>query len=109
MRKLFTTAESGLTRHALEWGDATGQWPRVQRGIYADGPEDPTPLVEGLKAEMVVTEPPLRHSACWNPHRSSMMSLPARIDEDEAPGHEVSVARIMARVSWWQPRSELEC
>lgn len=44
MRRLFTTAESGLSRHALYWGEKTGRWRRVQRGIYADGPDDPTPL-----------------------------------------------------------------
>lgn len=44
MRRLFTSAESGLTSNALRWGEQTGAWVRVQRGAYADGPEPPTPL-----------------------------------------------------------------
>lgn len=44
MRRLFTVAESGLTYHALIWGEQTGKWRRVQQGIYADGPEQVTPL-----------------------------------------------------------------
>src|SRR4051812_14659314 len=44
MRRLFTSAESGLTHHALAWGEQTGRWCRVQRGIYAEGPEPITPL-----------------------------------------------------------------
>src|SRR5688572_13050942 len=44
MRRLFTAAESGRTRHALDWGVRTGAWQRVQRGIYADGPDPVSPL-----------------------------------------------------------------
>lgn len=42
MRRLFTSAESGLTSNALRWGARIGRWVRVQRGVYADGPEPPT-------------------------------------------------------------------
>jgi hypothetical protein len=44
VRRLFTAAGSGLTRHALAWGEGIGRWRRVQQGIYADGPEPATPL-----------------------------------------------------------------
>ena len=44
MRRLFTTAESGLTKDALQWGERTGRWRRVQHGIYAEGPEPITDL-----------------------------------------------------------------
>lgn len=44
MRRLFTTAESGLTSSTLKWGVRAGQWVRVQRGVYAEGPEPPTQL-----------------------------------------------------------------
>ncbi|HEX4906546.1 MAG TPA: DUF559 domain-containing protein [Acidimicrobiales bacterium] len=44
MRRLFTAAESGLTSNALRWGEQTGRWVRVQKGVYADGPEPPSPL-----------------------------------------------------------------
>ena len=47
MRRLFTTEdayERGLTQSALRWGERAGRWRRVDRGVYAEGPEDPTPL-----------------------------------------------------------------
>jgi len=45
MRRLFTTCEAaaiGLTSNALRWGEATGRWRRVRKGVYVDGPEEPT-------------------------------------------------------------------
>ena len=59
MRRLFTTAESGLSRHALDWGERTGRWRRVQRGIYAEGPEDPTPL-DRERAQVLASGSPAR-------------------------------------------------
>ncbi len=47
MRRLFTTADAvagGLTLSALKWGQARGRWRRVRRGVYAEGPEEPTAL-----------------------------------------------------------------
>ena len=47
MRWLFTTEEAnatGLTSDALRWGETTGRWRRVRRGVYAEGPEEPTPI-----------------------------------------------------------------
>ena len=47
MRRLFSADEAaarGLTRAALRWGEQQGRWRRVDRGIYAEGPDDPTPL-----------------------------------------------------------------
>jgi very-short-patch-repair endonuclease len=47
MRRLFTTAEArtrGLTDGALRWGERTGRWRRVERGVYGDGPHDPGPI-----------------------------------------------------------------
>lgn len=46
MRRLFTTEEAlarGLTMDALRWGEGR-RWRRLERGVYADGPDDPTPL-----------------------------------------------------------------
>ncbi len=45
MRRLFTTEEAraaGLTSDALRWGEATGRWRRLRRGVYGIGPDDPT-------------------------------------------------------------------
>lgn len=44
MRRLFTAAESGLTRGQLRWGEHVGAWVRIERGVYGDGPASPTPL-----------------------------------------------------------------
>lgn len=44
MRRLFTTASSGLTDDALRWGQRIGRWRRVQRSVYAEGPEPVTQL-----------------------------------------------------------------
>ena len=44
MRRLFTSAESGLSNNALRWAERTGESVRVQRGVYAEGPEPPTPI-----------------------------------------------------------------
>lgn len=57
MRRLFTTEEAldrGLTMSALRWGQRTGAWRRVERGVYAEGPEDPTPL-DRARAALVKT------------------------------------------------------
>jgi hypothetical protein len=47
MRRLFTTEEAlsdGLTSNALRWGEETGRWRRVRKGVYAEGPDDPSPF-----------------------------------------------------------------
>jgi hypothetical protein len=44
MRRLFTVEEAtrqGLTRDALRWGERAGRWRRVDRCVYAEGPEEP--------------------------------------------------------------------
>ena len=52
MRRLFTTAASGLTKDALQWGERIGRWRRVQHGIYAEGPEPVTDL-DRERAEVI--------------------------------------------------------
>ena len=45
MRRLFTTEDAladGLTLSALKWGEAHGRWRRVRKGVYGDGPDEPT-------------------------------------------------------------------
>lgn len=44
MRRLFTTADAGVSADALKWGVRTGAWVRVVRGVYAGGPEPPSRL-----------------------------------------------------------------
>ena len=44
MRRLFLGESSGLSSSALRWGEAHRSWRRIQRGVYAEGPEDPSEL-----------------------------------------------------------------
>src|SRR3954453_12015462 len=44
MRRLFVAADAGLTRSALRWGEQRGRWVRLERNVYAEGPEPPTAL-----------------------------------------------------------------
>lgn len=44
MRRLFDFVDAGMSKGEAAWGVKTGRWVRVQRSIYAEGPEPPTPL-----------------------------------------------------------------
>ena len=47
MRRFFTTddaAARGISKSALRWGEGVGKWRRAGRGVYAEGPEEPTTL-----------------------------------------------------------------
>lgn len=59
MRHLFTVAESGLSYHALIWGEQTGKWRRVQQGVYAEGPEPVTQL-DRARAQVIASGSPAR-------------------------------------------------
>lgn len=51
MRRLFTTIEAraqGLTMAALVWGERHGRWRRIVRGVYGEGPDDPSKLDRAL-------------------------------------------------------------
>ena len=59
MRRLFTAAESGLSSNALRWGEKIGRWRRVQRGVYAEGPDPVTPL-DRERAQVLASRSPAR-------------------------------------------------
>lgn len=45
MRRLFTAADAhaaGITDDGLRWGERSGSWTRVVRGVYGEGPGAPT-------------------------------------------------------------------
>lgn len=47
MRRLATVEElrnGGWTRSALRWAAARGQWRRITRGVYGEGPDEPSAL-----------------------------------------------------------------
>jgi hypothetical protein len=55
--RLFTTEDAyarGLTQSSLRWGETKGRWRRVHRGVYAEGPEEPTPL-DRQRAAVIAT------------------------------------------------------
>jgi Protein of unknown function (DUF559) len=44
MRRLFTLADSaerGLTRSSLRWGERRGRWRRIDSAVYAEGADEP--------------------------------------------------------------------
>lgn len=54
MRRLFTSAESGLTPAALRWGEEKGRWRRVDIGVWVEGPDEPSRL-DCARAAVVAT------------------------------------------------------
>lgn len=50
MRRLFTGDER--TEAALRWGESKGRWRRVDRGVWAEGPEEPSQLDQARAAVM---------------------------------------------------------
>jgi hypothetical protein len=52
MRRLYRTEELGVSRSALRWGERSGRWQRVDRGVWADGPEELSELDRARAAVM---------------------------------------------------------
>lgn len=55
MRRLFTTEEAfacGLTIDTLRWGIHAGRWRRLVRGVYGDGPQEPSDVELGCARVM---------------------------------------------------------
>lgn len=53
MRRLLTIDEMrarGLTRSAIRWGEKTGRWRAICRGVWGEGPEDPSDVDRALAA-----------------------------------------------------------
>jgi len=65
VRRIFTADEAfakGVTPDALRWGARTGKWVRVDRKVYAEGPDPPT-LFERSIAGALVTGGAVRSQA----------------------------------------------
>jgi len=77
MRRLFTTSGSGLTLDALRWGVRSGAWRRVQRGVYAEGPGDPTPL-DRARARVLAADAEARGALAGVLHRLDGVRLDDR-------------------------------
>jgi len=37
----------------LRWGESTGRWRRLEKGVYVEGPEEPRPIDRALGAVAV--------------------------------------------------------
>jgi hypothetical protein len=44
LRRICRTEDIGLTRAALRWAERNGQWQRLERGVWAEGPDEPSQL-----------------------------------------------------------------
>jgi hypothetical protein len=56
LRRLYTVSELqdlGVTRSALRTGAHRGRWRKVEDGVYAEGPDDPTPMDRARAAAIV--------------------------------------------------------
>jgi hypothetical protein len=77
MRRLFTTAGSGRTRSQLAWGERGGRWRRVQRGIYAEGPDPVSPL-DLARGRVLASGGPARGGLAGLLHRLDAAELDER-------------------------------
>jgi hypothetical protein len=77
VRRLFTVASAGLTSDALRWGERTGRWRRVRRSVYAEGPEDPTPL-DRARARVLAADGVARGALAGVLHRLDAVALDDR-------------------------------
>jgi hypothetical protein len=53
VRRLFTAEEAafgGMSRATLRWGERTGRWRRIDRNVFVEGAENPTPLERAVAA-----------------------------------------------------------
>ncbi|HLY82490.1 MAG TPA: hypothetical protein VKQ71_05870, partial [Acidimicrobiales bacterium] len=84
MRRLYKVEElvqSGFTRSAIRWGERVGRWRRVEAGVYAHGPEEPTELDRARAAVLVSRGAASGHLA----------AVLLRLDAVELRGVEVTV------------------
>lgn len=107
MRRLFTAATSGLTNDQLRWGEATGRWRRVQRGIYAEGPAPLTQL-DRERAKVMAAQTAARGGLAGVLHRLDGVVLDGRpTRRDRLPPHEIVVARGMPCASGMRTLADL--
>jgi len=93
MRRLFTTDDArtrGVTIDALRWGEGR-LWRRVERGVYADGPEPITQL-DRERARVVASRSAARGNLAGVLHGLDGVSLDGRPTRDRPAGGIVSVA-----------------
>jgi hypothetical protein len=77
MRTVFTAGSSGLSKDALQWGERTGRWTRVQHGVYADGPE-PITAFDRERAQVLARATAARGGLAGVLHRFDAIDLDGR-------------------------------
>jgi hypothetical protein len=95
MRELFTTADSGLTRAALRWGEEKGRWRPAGRGVWADGPEDVREL-DRARAVVLLTDGVASHHLAAVLHGLDSVRLDG-IWVTQPPGASGRRARVVRR------------
>src|SRR5215213_2349789 len=74
MRRLFTSADLGLTEAGLRWGEEKGRWRRADCGVWAEGPEELTRL-DIARAAVLATGGVASHHLAGVLHRLDSVSL----------------------------------
>lgn len=74
MRRLFRSDETGLTPEALRWGERKGRWRRVDRRVWAEGPEEPGEL-DRARATVLATGGVASHHLAGVLHRLDSVEL----------------------------------
>ena len=92
MRRLFTAAESGLTKDALQWGERTGRWRRAHRGVYAEGPE-PVTALDAARAKVLASTSAARAALAGVLHDLDGVTLqPSPRKRDQLPPDRIVIA-----------------
>jgi hypothetical protein len=100
MRRLFTTSASGLSKDTLQWGVRVGRWQRVQRGIYADGPDAVTPL-DRERAKVLAAGTEARGGLAGVLHRLDSVALDGRpTRRDRLPAERIVIGWLPGRFTW---------
>ena len=96
MRRLFTTAEArqrGLTMAELVWGERTGRWRRVVRGVYAVGSESVSEL-DLARARVIAAKGVAAGALSGVLHGLDGIALDGRAPRRPVDGHTVVIAGV---------------
>jgi hypothetical protein len=74
LRRICRTEDIGLSRSALRWAERHGQWQRLERGVWAEGPDEPTTL-DRARAAVLATGGVASHHLAGVLHRLDSVDL----------------------------------
>jgi hypothetical protein len=84
VRRIFTTEQTELTRSTLRWGERTGKWVRLQRGIYLEGSDAPKPI-DLARAKVLAAHTAARGALAGVLHGLDGVTLDSRPTRRTAP------------------------